>query len=111
MNDDVLAHFDADFRRADFVSIITPSAWRGMTQAHHLGSSESTYNAGGLTTVIRCVLRAITITRTPSRKILPKRPVVPVTTSSEHTTRTSAIEDHTQTRRVVQHRTAIGRAR
>ena len=27
MNDDVLAHFDPDFRRADFVNIITQSAW------------------------------------------------------------------------------------
>jgi hypothetical protein len=27
MNDDVLAHFDPDFRREDFVSIITQSAW------------------------------------------------------------------------------------
>jgi hypothetical protein len=27
MNDDVLAHFDADFRREDFVRIIAQSAW------------------------------------------------------------------------------------
>jgi hypothetical protein len=27
MNDDVLAHFDPDFTREDFVSIITKSAW------------------------------------------------------------------------------------
>ncbi|KOV82322.1 HD domain-containing protein [Nocardia sp. NRRL S-836] len=27
MNDDVLAHFDPDFRRTDFVEIITNSAW------------------------------------------------------------------------------------
>jgi hypothetical protein len=27
MNDDVLAHFDPDFKREDFVSIITRSAW------------------------------------------------------------------------------------